>query len=149
MRTRDDTPQKTTSTRGRLRRTDDDGGTAVERRRAGGRLVPSLTDGPRSFGGRACRAPPREGVFWPCHSSAASIAPVARPRPLLNTPTGDALGGAVAGIVLTVRILNEKKCAQKRVTNARAAVSVWADSIYVRRDDIAPLFFFSGHEKTV
>lgn len=52
----------------------------VERRRDGERRVPSHADRARPSAVRAYPAPPREGVFRPCHSSAASIAAVVRPR---------------------------------------------------------------------
>lgn len=119
MRKRHYTKRQTTEERGRLLRTDDCDGTVVERRRVGERSVSSLADGPRSFGWRACQAPPREGVFRSYYSLAASIAPVARPRPLLDTPTADTLGGCSGGYRLNGENLEPKMHTKTRYLCAR------------------------------
>lgn len=143
------TKRQTTEARGRLLRTDDGDGTVVERRRVGGRSVPSLADGPRSFGWRACQAPPREGVFRSYHSLAASIAPVARPRPLLDTPTADTLGGCSGGYRLNGENL-ERKNAHKNALLMRARRLVF-ERIRFMSDVMtsSPYFFSSEYENTV
>jgi len=132
----------------RLLRTDCDDGTAVERRRVGGRRVPSLTDEPRSFGWRACRAPPREGVFRTCHSLAASIAPVAGPRPLLDTPTADTLGGGSGGYRLNGENL-ERKNPHKNALLMRERRLVFERIRFMSDVMTSRPYFFSEYENTV
>lgn len=149
MRKRHYTKQQATKTRGRLLRTDDGDGTVVERRRVGGRRVPSLADGPRSFGWRACQAPPPEGVFRSYHSLAASIAAVARPRPLLDTPTEDTLGGCSGGYRLNGENL-ERKNAHKNALLMRARRLVFERIRFMLDVMTSSSYFFSSeYENTI